>query len=212
MRVYQGLLSFEPTRRYAFMRTPNIYELLAFVLGLLNTHYLFIFADASPMDPPSSPPLFDVSLKRGRSVHFADYDPSSDPATFSSDPPDASLDNYAQRSTKRQHFGKWWDKKQERRRSNPIKPRRRQSKFSRNFDSGVFMGSDGTDTSLPAASEAISIIPSYASDDSRSDAGHGDIRVGVPRRKENEPLSAIEAAQERVQEVLDHELEMVDLR
>lgn len=87
---------------------------------------------------PSSPPEFSLpSLKRARELYLyreeSNYNPSSDspPPLFSSDPPDPSIDNYAQRSRKRQYRGTWWRQQHATR-----------AAFTRNLDSGVWMGSD----------------------------------------------------------------------
>ncbi|CZR58639.1 uncharacterized protein PAC_08531 [Phialocephala subalpina] len=74
---------------------------------------------------------------------------SSDPALFSSDD-DPSADNYTQERRKKKFRGPWYHQRpaseessQESQEHAPEKKSRRT--FERQFDSGVFMGSDGTD-------------------------------------------------------------------
>lgn len=74
---------------------------------------------------------------------------SSDPALFSSDD-DPSADNYTQERKKKKFRGPWYRQRpasdegpQESQEHVPEKKSRRA--FERQFDSGVFMGSDGTD-------------------------------------------------------------------
>lgn len=70
---------------------------------------------------------------------------SSDPPLFSSDDfPASSAEHYAQPRRKRQHRRTWFEDEEQglkrTRVSQGSKPRRR--KFSRNFDSGIWLGSD----------------------------------------------------------------------
>ncbi|KAL9096108.1 MAG: hypothetical protein Q9165_001631 [Trypethelium subeluteriae] len=83
-------------------------------------------------------PLIARSLKRSR-VTLDDVNTSSDPI-FSSDGPEPSAEDYTvQRISKRQYRGAWWD---DDRSSHRIG-------LSRKIDSGIYMGSDETDDSLP---------------------------------------------------------------
>ena len=88
--------------------------------------------------PPLPPLRPSLSRKRTRS----DYAPatSSDPALFSSDDitPDAA--NYAAKRQRGQRTGTWWQSED--------LPVRRKRSFRRNFDSGIFLGSEETDGSL----------------------------------------------------------------
>lgn len=74
---------------------------------------------------------------------------SSDPALFSSDD-DPSADNYTQERRKKKYRGPWFQQRpaseagsQDTQDNVPEKKTKRT--FERQFDSGVFMGSDGTD-------------------------------------------------------------------
>jgi hypothetical protein len=74
---------------------------------------------------------------------------SSDPAIFSSDD-DPSADNYTQERRKKKFRGPWYRQRpasdagsQDSHEHDPHKKSKR--RFERQFDSGVFMGSDGTD-------------------------------------------------------------------
>ena len=88
---------------------------------------------------PALPPLRPYfSRKRTRS-DFA-LTTSSDPALFSSDDitPDAA--NYAAKRQRGQRTGTWWQSED--------LPVRRKRSFRRNFDSGIFLGSEETVESL----------------------------------------------------------------
>jgi hypothetical protein len=86
---------------------------------------------------------------------------SSDPAIFSSDD-DPSADNYVPGRRKKQYRGPWFkqescDEYMEDTPPNEKRPRA----FKRQMDSGVWMGSDGTDSDLgdlpaPSASQSFS--------------------------------------------------------
>lgn len=78
--------------------------------------------------------------KRTRPSFLADDSTPSDPALFSSDPPDPSADNYFAPKRKKQYRGTWWQ--------NGSSEKRERKAFARNMDSGVFMGSDSSVESL----------------------------------------------------------------
>jgi len=90
-------------------------------------------SDAFDFDeaPPSSPPYF--LLPSRKRVRTEDVNTSSDPPLFSSDPADPSIDG---KSYKRRYRGAWWGVDV----LELVK-----SPFVRNLDSGVWMGSDGSD-------------------------------------------------------------------
>lgn len=102
-------------------------------------------SDASDVEDalPSSPSQFH--WKRSREVYHEDSNPSSDPPLFSSDPLDASVENYVQKPRKRQYRGTWWGQRAKRQHLSS-------RTFVRNLDSGVWMGSDGSDDTLPDTS------------------------------------------------------------
>jgi hypothetical protein len=83
-------------------------------------------------------------LKRKRSR--LDYEPepatSSDPALFSSDDPAPSAEYYSAKRRKDKWRGTWWG---ERSRCETAREKRQ---FKRNYDSGIWMGSEGTESSL----------------------------------------------------------------
>ena len=80
----------------------------------------------------------------GRKRPPSEYDPttSSDPAVFSSDERAPSADDYAVKRRKGKWKGTWWG---DRLRGETPRERRQ---FKRNFDSGIWMGSEGTESSL----------------------------------------------------------------
>lgn len=94
----------------------------------------------------SSPELIDVQHSRKRSRLEYDLKTSSDPALFSSDDHAPTAENYASERSKKKWRGTWWGEKVKDRASSTSNGEKR--KFTRNFDSGVWMGSEGTDASL----------------------------------------------------------------
>ena len=92
--------------------------------------------------PPSSQatqlqprPSFLLTRKRTHSDYEDETTASSDPATFSSDETAPGTENYAPGKRKKRVFkGSWWDK-------HPAKSGKKRE-FRRNFDSGIFMGSE----------------------------------------------------------------------
>lgn len=107
-------------------------------------------ASQPSIEPPSSPPPFlappILRRKRTRVPEHTDHStPSSDGPIFSSDPPDPSVDEYFQPRRKRQYRGTWWGETT--RQDVPTEPPQQRAKngFSRNMDSGIWMGSDVTD-------------------------------------------------------------------
>ena len=102
-------------------------------------------SDASDVEnvPLTSPSHF--LPKHSRAVYHEDSNPSSDPPLFSSDPLDASAENYVQKPRKRQYHGTWWGQRAKRQH---LAGRT----FIRNLDSGVWMGSDSSDDTLPDTS------------------------------------------------------------
>ena len=79
-----------------------------------------------------------------------DYDAgitnSSDPAVFSSDDHvSGSLDDYTSKRRKYQWKGTWWGERTKRLSGSR---HRMQREFKRNYDSGIFMGSETTESSL----------------------------------------------------------------
>jgi hypothetical protein len=95
--------------------------------------------------PSSSPPLF--LRKRSHEVYHEDSNPSSDPPLFSSDPLDASVENYLQKPQKRQYRGTWWGQRIKRQHLTDQESSART--LVRNLDSGIWMGSDSSDDTLP---------------------------------------------------------------
>jgi hypothetical protein len=96
------------------------------------------------LEPPSSPPLPasapPPSILRKRSyVEDVDYSTSSD-AVFSSDDGPDGIENYHQRRPKKMYRGVWWDAKESR--ELPRAKDDAKEHMKRNFDSGVWMGSD----------------------------------------------------------------------
>lgn len=127
------------------------------------------------IEPPSSPPPFlappILRRKRTRVPEHTDDSTPSDPPLFSSDPPDPSVDEYFQPRRKRQYRGTWWGETT--RQGAPTEPPKQRVKndFSRNMDSGIWMGSDVTDEDLRSDDTAPDVEPP------RGDVG----RHAVPR-------------------------------
>jgi Leucine Rich repeats (2 copies) len=92
------------------------------------------------------PTLSDLQPRRKRPRAEYDLTTSSDPALFSSDDRAPSADNYVSKRRKEQWRGTWWGEKVEG--PSPSRANAGKRKFTRNIDSGVWMGSEGTDTSF----------------------------------------------------------------
>jgi Leucine rich repeat len=90
--------------------------------------------------------LSDLHHRRKRPRLEYDVTTSSDPALFSSDDHAPTAENYASKRRKEKWRGTWWGEKVKGRASSVSNGDKR--KFKRNFDSGVWMGSEGTDTSV----------------------------------------------------------------
>lgn len=81
-------------------------------------------------------------LTRKRTHSDYDHEPgtSSDPATFSSDETAPGAENYASGKRKKRTFrGAWWDRQPAK---GYAKGDQKKREFTRNFDSGIFMGSE----------------------------------------------------------------------
>jgi len=98
--------------------------------------------------PPSScalPRKSSLSLQ-SRKRSRLDYEPestnSSDPALFSSDDPAPSVEHYSAKRRKDKWRGTWWSGRLR------SAPQRDVRQFKRNYDSGIWMGSEGTESSL----------------------------------------------------------------
>lgn len=86
--------------------------------------------------------------KRGRTPRrpsAASFNNSSDPAVFSSDD-DPAIDNYVEGRKKKRYVGSWFQ--QQPASSDPVEIPKGKRKLTREFDSGVFLGSDDTDGDL----------------------------------------------------------------
>ena len=101
--------------------------------------------------PPLPAPLSRPTSYRKRS--FDEYrEASSDPALFSSDGPEPSVENYERAQRKRQHQRAWYEEPEY---PYPQRPgvqgvaRRKRKPFERNFDSGIYMGSDDSSNLEP---------------------------------------------------------------
>jgi Leucine Rich repeats (2 copies) len=99
-----------------------------------------ISQDERPQD------IFDVHHTRKRPRLEYDITSSSDPALFSSDDHAPTAEDYASKRRKQKWRGTWWGEKLKGRASSISNGGKR--KFTRNFDSGVWMGSEETDTSF----------------------------------------------------------------
>ena len=93
----------------------------------------------------ASPRKYSLSLlrrKRPRSEYEPEPATSSDPALFSSDEPAPSAELYSAKRRKDKWRGTWWG---ERLRTEAAREKRL---FKRSYDSGIWMGSEGTESSL----------------------------------------------------------------
>src|ERR1700733_10031596 len=90
---------------------------------------------------PRKYPLSLLRRKRSRSEYELEPATSSDPALFSSDEPAPSAELYSAKRRKDKWRGTWWG---ERLRAEAAEKRL----FKRSYDSGIWMGSEGTESSL----------------------------------------------------------------
>ncbi|KAF7509325.1 hypothetical protein GJ744_008219 [Endocarpon pusillum] len=94
----------------------------------------------------SPPETYELHNGRKRPRLEYDLSTSSDPALFSSDDHAPTAEDYASKRRKKKWQGTWWGEKVKGSASGTSTGSKRE--FTRNFDSGVWMGSEGTDTSL----------------------------------------------------------------
>jgi hypothetical protein len=124
-----------------------------------------------PLSPPAqadirghSHPSFLLTRKRTLSEYDDEPATSSDPATFSSDETAPGAENYAVGRRKKHTFrGTWWD-------LHPAKSgtrtnHRKKREFRRNFDSGIFMGSESEE---PLSSDSFSMEDEFLKDQERT--------------------------------------------
>ncbi|KAF2842758.1 hypothetical protein M501DRAFT_1012156 [Patellaria atrata CBS 101060] len=159
-----------------------------------------------PSSPPSLPSLPEVplTLRKKRSRPIDDYDIllTSDPPLFSSDdnPLDASVDDYREGGKrKKQYHGVWWHQNQ---RPGVLASgtdfSAPKSVFSRNMDSGVWMGSDCTE------------------DDITPEVVQGDVSTPTTSFRRHlatlaEQRSQEEACVQKIHKLLEQGMETVDL-
>ncbi|OAP57530.1 hypothetical protein AYL99_08268 [Fonsecaea erecta] len=191
------------------------------------------------MDEPDLPPLSrstratDIHahsrlappLVRKRTYSDHDYEPaavSSDPALFSSDETAPGAENYVSGKRKKRTFrGSWWDR-------HPAEPGtrtglREKRQFRRNFDSGIFMGSESEE---PLSSDSVTIEEEFLRDvreDKDNNVQAGPFTFGLeegdhiqPRRKHASGAmiqipKEHEVVCEIIKQCLDHGKEDVDL-
>jgi hypothetical protein len=168
-------------------------------------------APSEPALPPLYQPACEESragperpcgLSRKRTRSFYDDEPatSSDPATFSSDETAPGAENYAAGKRKKHRFrGTWWE-------SHPATNRRmnasKKREFRRNFDSGIFMGSE---TEEPLSSDSFSMEDELLKDQQKATEKHRETEVlglrsvtisGLAPRPKLVPKSAVEMPKE----------------
>lgn len=183
-------------------------------------------SSSSSSSPPSSSPRLPSLLCRKRTHSDYDDEPltstSSDPALFSSDEQTPGAEDYEadgrRRKGKKRHYkGSWWDH-----RVTAGRPEKKRE-FQRNFDSGIFMGSEGSEDVLLSSDSFGALEEELLQDQNKdAEAGHGRFfggRLGAARslvsvdlvkraspiRSEHDPVLAI------VHQCLDQGREDVDL-
>lgn len=127
---------------------------------------------------------------------------SSDPAIFSSDD-DPSADNYTQERRKRKYRGPWYRQQPESEAGmqgmdDGEQPKKVKRLFERQFDSGVFMGSDGTDAEEQLEDREFASIASLPVRQSR-----GKLAELVPPTPEQLARAHIESCCESGTETID---------
>lgn len=175
---------------------------------------------------PSLPPLLSPSdaedhctARRGRKRSY-DCSTSSDPPLFSSDDlREASSDNYVSLDRRKRHYkGAWWGATVASSAGTHSEGEKRA--LVRNIDSGVWLGSDGSDGSDAIMSGyPASELSSERDVDHVEEHGHGDITSasyeGVAPTGHPSGVSASTGLKEyvakHIQDCLDEENEIVDL-
>ncbi|KAH7381881.1 hypothetical protein BKA64DRAFT_749346 [Cadophora sp. MPI-SDFR-AT-0126] len=127
---------------------------------------------------------------------------SSDPAIFSSDD-DPSADNYTQERRKKKYRGPWYRQRPERdsgsQEMGEPDHHKKKRPFERQFDSGVFMGSDGTDVGEGMEEFEVanmSVLP---------------VRLSRELQTVREAPSPEEVARVRIESCLEEGNEIIDL-
>jgi hypothetical protein len=166
---------------------------------------------ASTMDPPSSP-FFEPQYSA-----FTFTKSSSPPPLFSSDDSRESVDvtNYqSPRIYKNKRKGTWWDRG-ESAPSAHTTPEAKKTKFSRNFDSGIYMLSDASDSSdsiLPTHKSPFDMAATHEDDIEMSDTEDQSTIMATSNNPAN-TLSAEEREFNRqVQYAVDNDLEIHDFQ
>ncbi|KIW15260.1 hypothetical protein PV08_05305 [Exophiala spinifera] len=137
--------------------------------------------------PPRPRQSLLLARKRTRAEVYDDeptLTTSSDPALFSSDEQAPGAENYTDRRRKKRTFkGSWWDRHPAR--EGLRKSARQKREFTRNFDSGIFMGSQdesGEDHDL-LSSDSFTLEDELMRDQSREhERGHHMTRQQRPFR------------------------------
>ncbi|KAF2456736.1 hypothetical protein BDY21DRAFT_42128 [Lineolata rhizophorae] len=164
---------------------------------------------------PSSPPARDLSSSpplparpprkrpHADSGHVAARSSSGDLPVFSSDDiQDASVDDYARPRRKRFHHGPWWHHGDAARAcAEPPAPK---GDLARNVDSGVWMGSDGSDDSLALPPVPVACGPAVPA---LTDAPPASQTKQAPSR----PDPAADRVRREVSHCLETGREIVDL-
>ncbi|EXJ92525.1 hypothetical protein A1O3_01077 [Capronia epimyces CBS 606.96] len=108
-------------------------------------------ARTAAQTPPG--PSFLLSRKRTHADYDDDPGTSSDPAVFSCDEQAPGAENYvADRRKKRTYKGSWWSRHPV---QNGSRKGPKRGEFKRNYDSGIFMASEGTEE--PLSSDSFSM-------------------------------------------------------
>ncbi|KUJ13776.1 uncharacterized protein LY89DRAFT_590708 [Mollisia scopiformis] len=135
-------------------------------------------ADDLPLPQLRSDPTTESFTKNAarKRARLSSPPVSSDPALFSSDD-DPSADNYTQERRKKKYRGPWYHQRpaSDAGQDSEDAPEKKRRTFERQFDSGVFMGSDGTDVDEvleELESRNASTLPLPLSHSHRTQAGH----------------------------------------
>jgi len=162
--------------------------------------------------PPSSPPPHASTSRLDDSPFFESHSraysmkSSSPPPLFSSDDSQESVDisNYqSPRIFKNKRKGAWWDGNE----SAQYTPEPKKTKMTRNFDSGVYMMSDATDSSEDPLPQHKSPFPLGLDDsespvlDPRTAAFNERIRLGLDNNHETYDFQGLGLEDENIKDV-----------
>lgn len=121
-----------------------------------------LLARATSNNAVDLPSYSSLCRKRTRSDYDDEPATSSDPALFSGDEQAPDAENYASKRKKKMYRGSWWNHGEKAGKAE------RKREFRRNYDSGIFMGSEGSDA-IPSSDSFGSMEEELVEDQRRKE-------------------------------------------